>query len=235
MRNSHIKNYKILPSILGGDLGKLVEEAQSVDIPEIEYIHVDIMDGHFVPNLTMGPAIVRSLKKHTRFKLDVHLMISNAPQMIPMFTDAGADILTIHQEAVIHLHREVNHIRERGIKAGVSLNPSTSLDTLRWVLSDLDLVLIMSVSPGFGGQEFIEQSLVKVNQLEHWRQQEGASFFIEVDGGIDARNAARMYESGARYFVAGTAIFHEKDRPGAVRRMIQAIEDTRKRQISLEV
>ncbi len=229
------KNYHILPSILGGDLGRLVEEAQTVDIPEIEYLHVDIMDGHFVPNLTMGPDIVKSLKKHTRFKLDVHLMISNAPEMIPSFADAGADILTIHQEAVIHLHHEVNHIKKRGVKAGVSLNPSTSLDTLRWVFSDIDLVLIMSVNPGFSGQEFIEASLGKVKQLEHMRKQEGARFHIEVDGGINVENAGKMYESGARFFVSGSAIFYEKDRPAAIHNLIKSIEDARTHQTSLEV
>ncbi|MCK5454332.1 MAG: ribulose-phosphate 3-epimerase, partial [Calditrichia bacterium] len=126
-------DYQILPSILAADSGKMIEEAQTVDIPEVEYLHIDIMDGHFVPNLTMGPNIVRSLKKNTRFKLDVHLMITNAPEMIAEFADAGADIITIHQEAVTHLHREIYQIKNLGLKAGVSLNPATPVETLKWI------------------------------------------------------------------------------------------------------
>ena len=134
--------FSILPSILAADPGRVIEEAQTVDLPEVEYLHIDVMDGHFVPNLTIGPNIVKTLKKHTRFKLDVHLMITNAPDMIPAFIDAGADILTIHQEAVYHLHREVSRIKEAGVKAGVSLNPATSIDTLQWITGEVDLILI---------------------------------------------------------------------------------------------
>ena len=219
--------YEILPSILSADPGKLVEEAQTVDLPDIEYLHIDVMDGHFVPNLTIGPHIVRSLKKHTRFKLDVHLMITNAPDMIPMFADAGADILTIHQEAVFHLHREIHRIKEYGIKAGVSLNPSTPVETLEWVINDLDLVLIMSVNPGFGGQKFISQSTEKIARLERLRNASRASLIIEVDGGIDQDTVPEVYRAGARYFVAGSAIFGRKNRKQAILDIQKSIEKER--------
>ncbi len=234
MKTNEIQ-YQICPSIFAGDIGKLVEEAQSVDIPEIEYLHVDVMDGHYVPNLTMGPDVVKSLKKHTRFKLDVHLMISNAPEMIPLFTDAGADILTIHQEAVTHLHRQIHRIKELGARAGVSLNPATSLETLRWVLSDVDLVLVMCVNPGFSGQDFIKSSVSKVKQLDRWKQQEGSHLIIQVDGGIEPDNAGEMFAAGARYFVSGSAIFYHENRPAAIRNMIRSIETARTDQQSLKV
>ena len=219
--------YKILPSILSADPGKLVEEAQTVDLPEIEYLHIDVMDGHFVPNLTIGPHIVQSLKKHTRFKLDVHLMITNAPDMIPQFADAGADILTIHQEAVFHLHREIYRIKNYGIKAGVSLNPSTPVETLKWVIDDLDLVLIMSVNPGFGGQKFIPQSPEKIANLEHLRSESPSNFIIEVDGGIDPQTSPAAYRAGARYFVAGSAIFGRENRKQAILDIQKSIEKER--------
>lgn len=220
-------DYQILPSILAADSGKMIEEAQTVDIPEVEYLHIDVMDGHFVPNLTMGPNIVRSLKKHTRFKLDVHLMITNAPEMIAEFADAGADIITIHQEAVTHLHREIYQIKNLGLKAGVSLNPATPVETLKWIISDIDLLLIMSVNPGFGGQRYIPQITQKLKQMSIIKQDKGANFIIEVDGGIDPDTVGPAYESGARYFVAGSAIFNKKDRHRAIQDIRKSVEDRR--------
>ena len=220
-------DYQILPSILAADAGKIIDEAQTVEIPEIEYLHIDVMDGHFVPNLTMGTNIVKSLKKQTRFKLDVHLMITNAPAMIEEFADAGADIITIHQEAVTHLDREISKIKNLGVKAGVSLNPATPIETLKWIFSEIDLVLIMSVNPGFGGQKYIPQINHKLKQVSNINREKRANVIIEVDGGIDAITAGPAYEMGARYFVAGNAIFSQKDRSKAIQDMRKSIEDRR--------
>jgi ribulose-phosphate 3-epimerase len=201
------RDYKILPSILAADHGRFIEEAGSVDLPEIEYLHLDIMDGHFVPNITFGPKVVKSLKQHTRFRLDVHLMIENVDFYIPHFAEAGA-------------HRT---------KAGVALNPATPLEMLQWVLEDVDLVLIMSVNPGFGGQEFIKSSLKKIRNLREMKLKHGYSFIVEVDGGIDDTTAPRVYDAGAEYLVAGNAIFGQKNRAQAIHRMIASIEDYRQK------
>jgi ribulose-phosphate 3-epimerase len=223
MKNNN--NYKVLPSILAADFGKFIDESKTVDIPEVDYLHLDIMDGHFVPNLTIGPKVVESLKKHTRFKLDVHLMISNASVMIPQFADAGSDIITIHQEAFTHLHRGINQIKTFGIKAGVSINPTTPLEAIRWILDEIDLVLIMSVNPGFGGQKFIESSVKKVKELNEMRTREKTDFIIEIDGGIDPVTCKSAYLAGARYFVAGKYIFHQDDRSKAVRNIINVLQN----------
>lgn len=228
-----MSDYQILPSILSADHGKFVEEAAQVDIPEIEFLHVDVMDGHFVPNITFGAGVVASLKKHTRFKLDVHLMIENVDDYIPRFAEAGADIITIHQEATRHLDRSLNLIRQSGAKVGVTTNPATSLETLQWVLPIVDLVLIMSVNPGFGGQQFIESSVDKIRRLAEMRREGNHQFTIEVDGGIDHQTAPMTYAVGAEYFVAGNAVFGEPDRPAAIRKIIQSIEAERKRRKSV--
>jgi ribulose-phosphate 3-epimerase len=235
MKNSSGKSYKILPSILAADFGRLIEEAETVNIPEIDFLHIDVMDGHFVPNLTMGPAIVHSLKKHTRFKLDVHLMITNPAEMIPSFAEAGADILTIHQEAVVHIHRQLEFIKKFGIKAGISLNPGTSLDTLRWIISEVDLVLLMSVNPGFGGQKFIPATLDKIKMLHYWRKELAGKFVIEVDGGIDASNAGAIFSAGTDYFVIGTSIFQQSDRSQSIRKIARSIDRSQRDQTSLNV
>jgi ribulose-phosphate 3-epimerase len=219
-----MSDFKILPSILSADHGKFVAEAKEVDIPEIEYLHIDVMDGHFVPNITFGPKVVYSLKKHTRFKLDVHLMIENVDDYIPQFAEAGANIITIHQEATRHLDRSLNLIRDSGSKVGVTINPATSVETLQWVLDIVDLVLIMSVNPGFGGQSFIESSVRKIRQLAEMKQKGNHKFIIEVDGGIDHQTAPLTYQAGAEYFVSGNAIFGQTDRPKAIRKIIQSIE-----------
>jgi ribulose-phosphate 3-epimerase len=223
-----MSDFKILPSILSADHGRFIEEAKAVDLPEIEYIHVDVMDGHFVPNITFGPNVVSSLKKHTRFKLDVHLMIENVDDFIPQFAKAGANIITIHQEATRHLNRSLSLIRQHHAKAGVTVNPATPLDTISWVLDRVDLVLIMSVNPGFGGQSFITSSVEKVRQLAHMRAEGNHDFIIEVDGGIDPQTAPLVWEAGAGYFVAGNAIFGQSDRAAAIQKMIQSIEAARK-------
>jgi ribulose-phosphate 3-epimerase len=223
------RDYKILPSILAADHGRFIEEAGSVDLPEIEYLHLDIMDGHFVPNITFGPKVVKSLKQHTRFRLDVHLMIENVDFYIPHFAEAGAHRITIHQEASLHLQRSLTLIRDHGSKAGVALNPATPLEMLQWVLEDVDLVLIMSVNPGFGGQEFIKSSLKKIRNLREMKLKHGYSFIVEVDGGIDDTTAPRVYDAGAEYLVAGNAIFGQKNRAQAIHRMIASIEDYRQK------
>lgn len=229
------RDYKILPSILAADHGRFIEEAQTVDMPEIDYLHVDVMDGHFVPNITFGPAVVKSLKQHTRFKLDVHLMIENPDIYTPQFAEAGAHRIIIHQEACTHLHRSLSLIRQHGAKAGVALNPATPLETLQWVWEEVDLILIMSVNPGFGGQEFIKTSPEKLRVLQDIKTKHNYSFIIEVDGGIDESTAPQVYDAGAQYLVAGSAIFGRKDRPAAVRRMIASIEDFRRKKRMIHV
>lgn len=217
-------NYQILPSILAADHGKFVPEALTVDIPEVEYLHIDVMDGHFVPNISFGPTVVRSLKSHTRFKLDVHLMIDNVDQYVPAFAKAGADNIIIHQEATRHLHRSLLLIRECGAKVGVAINPATPLTAIEWVLPIVDQVLIMSVNPGFGGQKFIDISLQKLRRLLEIREENSYKFIIEVDGGIDKRTAPEAVSAGAEYLVAGSAIFKHKDRPKAIHSIKQEIE-----------
>lgn len=216
-------SFTILPSILSADIGCLLDEVRHVDIPEIQYLHIDVMDGHFVPNFTFGPAVVKSLKKNTRFKLDVHLMVANPVDHIRWFAEAGADIITIHQETDPHLDRQIHLIKESGAKAGISLNPSTPLETIRWLLKEIDLVLLMSVNPGFGGQKFIPYSLDKIAQLKKMREEAGATFRIEVDGGIDSKTAPMVIKSGAEMLVAGNAIFGQKDRQKAIRAILNSI------------
>jgi ribulose-phosphate 3-epimerase len=197
----------IAPSILSADFARLAEEVAADERGGADLLHVDVMDGHFVPNLTVGPPIVESLKKVTKLPLDVHLMITNADAFIDEFAGAGADYLTVHVEACPHLHRTVQAIKERGVKAGVTLNPATSLHTIEEILSEVDLVLVMSVNPGFGGQTFIESSLKKIVTARHMLDQTGAHALLEVDGGVKVDNAARILSAGADVLVAGSAVF----------------------------
>lgn len=198
---------RIAPSILSADFARLADEVGMVERGGADLLHVDVMDGHFVPNLTVGPLVVEALRKVTKLPLDVHLMITNPDCYIPEFADAGADYLTVHVGACPHLHRTVQAIRERGVKAGVTLNPATSLTTLEEIVGDVDLVLIMSVNPGFGGQSFIPSALHKVARARQLIDQAKSRALLEVDGGIKPDNAAAVVAAGADILVAGSAVF----------------------------
>jgi ribulose-phosphate 3-epimerase len=201
----------VAPSILSADFSRLGEEIKSVEGAGADWIHVDVMDGHFVPNITIGPPVVKSLRKITKLPLDVHLMIENVDLYIPEFAEAGADIITIHQEACVHLHRSVSLIKEHGKKAGVAINPGTPVETLRSIIAEIDLALIMSVNPGFGGQSFIESSIDKVLALKGMIEQSGSSALIEIDGGITSDNCDRVTSAGVNALVAGSAVFKSDD------------------------
>jgi ribulose-phosphate 3-epimerase len=201
----------IAPSILSADFAHLADEVAAVERGGADLLHVDVMDGHFVPNLTVGPPIVESLKKVTKLPLDCHLMMTNADAFIDEFASAGADYLTVHVEACPHLHRTVQAIKERGVKAGVTLNPATSLHTIEEILPEVDLVLIMSVNPGFGGQKFITSCLQKIVRTRQMIDRAGSRALLEVDGGVKVDNAAQILAAGADVLVAGSAIFTSRD------------------------
>jgi ribulose-phosphate 3-epimerase len=202
---------KIAPSILSADFCRLGEEVTAVEAAGADYIHVDVMDGRFVPNITIGPPVVAALRTVTTLPLDVHLMIADPDRYIPDFAAAGADIIVIHAEASTHLHRSIQLIRSLGKRAGVSLNPATPLNCLEYVLGDLDLVLLMTVNPGFGGQSFIEACLPKIHALRAMMDKRGSEAELEVDGGVKVDNIARIAHAGADVFVAGSAVFGSPD------------------------
>ena len=202
---------KIAPSILSADFCRLGDEIKAVEDAGADWIHVDVMDGHFVPNITIGPPVVESIRKVTKLPLDVHLMIENADCYVKSFVDAGADIITVHVEACPHLHRTIHHIRELGARPGVVLNPSTPLNSLEEIICDIDMVLLMSVNPGFGGQAFIPSLLDKIANLREIMNQFEHEIDLEVDGGIKASNVEDIKEAGANIIVAGSAIFGSKD------------------------
>jgi ribulose-phosphate 3-epimerase len=214
---------RIAPSILSADFTRLGEEIREVEKAGGDYIHIDVMDGHFVPNITIGPMIVEAVKRVARIPLDVHLMIFNPDTFVVDFVKAGADIITVHAEAVNHLHRTIQAIKETGLKAGVALNPATPPNILDYVLNDIDLVLIMSVNPGFGGQKFIPEILSKIEHVRKRIDKEGLKIDIEVDGGININTIAQVSNAGADVFVAGSAVFLSDDYEKAIRLMREKI------------
>jgi len=209
----------ISPSILSADFTRLGEEVQAVEKAGADYIHIDVMDGHFVPNITIGPMIVEAVKRVTSLPLDVHLMISEPDAYIDEFARAGAGLLTVHSEAVNHLHRTLQRIKGLGVKTGVSLNPATSLEVLDYVFEDLDMVLLMTVNPGFGGQSFIPQVIPKIKKLRKTIEERKLELDIEVDGGIGPENIKDVSLAGANVFVAGSAIFYSKNYEETIRLM----------------
>lgn len=203
--------FELAPSILSADFSKLGEDVSSIEKGGADLIHVDVMDGHFVPNISFGAAVMKSLNGKTELPYDVHLMIENPDKYLEDFVTDKTEYITVHQEACIHLHRTVQHIKGLGIKAGISINPATSLTMIEEILDDIDLVLIMSVNPGFGGQKFIPSALSKIERLAKIREERGLKFKIEVDGGVTLNNAAQIANAGADILVAGSAVFGADD------------------------
>jgi ribulose-phosphate 3-epimerase len=215
---------KIAPSILSADFTKLGEEIKAVEKAGADYIHIDVMDGHFVPNITVGPMIVRAAQKATDLPLDVHLMIENPELYIDDFVRAGSDLITVHAETATHLHRLLDVIRDAGLKAGAALNPSTPLGSIEYVLGQLDMVVLMTVNPGFGGQSFIPEILPKIRELKKMIIQRGMDLDIEVDGGINVKNIGQAAQAGANIFVAGNAIFSSTNYAETISMMRKEIE-----------
>ncbi len=201
----------IAPSILSADFARLGEDIRAVEDAGADWIHIDVMDGHFVPNITMGPLVVEAVRRSTRLPLDVHLMIENADRYIPDFVEAGADLVAVQAEACVHLNRSIQLIRECGARPGVVLNPATPLESLIWVLEDVDFIMLMSVNPGFGGQTFIPSTLTRIRQLREMLNDRGLAPLIEIDGGVNIATIADIAAAGADVFVAGSAVFGSPD------------------------
>ena len=208
---------KVAPSILSANFAKLGDEVKDVELGGADYIHVDVMDGHFVPNITIGPLIVEAIRPVTTLPLDVHLMIENPDAYIPQFAKAGADIITVHVEACRHLHRTIQLIKEHGVKPGVVLNPSTPVEMIKYIIEDIEMVLLMTVNPGFGGQAFIPNVLPKIREVRQLADQLNPTLEIEVDGGINAETAVLVKEAGANVLVAGSFIYNNSNREEAIK------------------
>jgi ribulose-phosphate 3-epimerase len=211
----------LLPSILAADFGRLAEEVAAAERGGAGAIHADVMDGHFVPNLTLGPAVVKAVRRSTSLPIDVHLMIDEPDRFLDPFIDAGASWISVHVESAVHLQRTIAHLRGRGVRPGVVLNPATPLSTLDEILDEIDYVLLMSVNPGFGGQAFLPASLGKVRRLRRIVQERGLKVQIEVDGGVDTSNVRALVEAGGELLVAGSAVFGGGDAESAARRLIE--------------
>jgi ribulose-phosphate 3-epimerase len=214
---------RLAPSILSADFSRIGEAVQMLEEAGADWIHIDVMDGHFVPNLTLGPQAVSSLKKRTRLPVDVHLMVDNPGFFIPLFHEAGADWISIHVEASVHLHRDIQLIKELGSKAGIALNPATPFHLLNDILKELDYILVMSVNPGFGGQRFLDSTHQKIRQLKEWISSQKLSIPIEVDGGINTNNAEGLIQDGAEILVAGAAIFAAPDPRRVISRLKEIV------------
>ena len=212
----------LLPSVLAADFGHLADEVARAERGGAGAIHADVMDGHFVPNLTLGPPVVRALRRSTALPIDVHLMVEEPDRFLDAFIEAGASWISVHVETTPHLQRTVGHLRSRGIRPGVVLNPATPLASLDEILPEIDYVLLMSVNPGFGGQAFLPASIGKVRRLRRLVQERGLRVLIEVDGGVDASNARALVEAGAELLVAGSAVFGQGDAEAAARRLIES-------------
>ncbi|CEK31432.1 ribulose-phosphate 3-epimerase (Pentose-5-phosphate 3-epimerase) (PPE) (R5P3E) [[Clostridium] sordellii] len=202
---------KMAPSILSADFARLLEDVKKVENAGCEYLHIDVMDGHFVPNITLGAAIVKSLRNDVNMVFDAHLMIENPDNYIKDFADAGCDIIVVHEEACTHLHRTIQNIKSHNVKAGVALNPATPIENIKYVLKDVDMVLIMTVNPGFGGQSFIDGMIDKIKELKLLIGEQGLEVDIQVDGGIKPSNVDKVVKAGANVIVAGSAIFNSDD------------------------
>ncbi len=202
---------KLAPSILSADFSRLGDEIDMLDRSNCDLIHVDVMDGHFVPNITIGPMVVKAVRSRTKKPFDVHLMIDNPMSLVDLYIDAGADIITIHPEVIHHLHRAVHHVKSRNVSVGIALNPSTPLEVLNYIIKDIDMILVMAVNPGFGGQDFIPSMIDKIKALKNKIDELGLNIDIEVDGGIHLGNIDEIVRAGANVIVAGSAIFNSSN------------------------